>query len=105
HFIEAVVWDDTRSDYRQLLTSERLYYNDRLASFYGADKNQKKKEVESRKPFQPVSRKNDHRSGLLTHPYLLASFSYHNNTSPIHRGVFLTRNIVGRGLETASRRH
>jgi hypothetical protein len=35
---------------------------------------------------------------VLTHPYLLSAFAYHNNTSPIHRGVFLTRNIVGRQL-------
>ncbi len=39
------------------------------------------------------------RSGILTHPYLLSAFAYHNNTSPIHRGVFLTRNIVGRRLK------
>ena len=39
------------------------------------------------------------RAGVLTHPYLLSAFAYHNNTSPIHRGVFLTRNIVGRGLK------
>src|SRR5690606_38978716 len=32
-------------------------------------------------------------------PYLLASFSYQKSTSPIHRGVFLTRNIVGRALK------
>ena len=38
-------------------------------------------------------------SGILTHPYLLSAFAYHNNTSPIHRGVFLTRNIVGRRLK------
>jgi hypothetical protein len=36
---------------------------------------------------------------VLTHPYLLSAFAYHNNTSPIHRGVFLTRNIVGRRLK------
>ena len=39
------------------------------------------------------------RAGVLTHPYLLSAFAYHNNTSPIHRGVFLTRNIVGRALK------
>jgi hypothetical protein len=33
---------------------------------------------------------------VLTHPYLLSAFSYQKFTSPIHRGVFLTRNIVGR---------
>jgi hypothetical protein len=38
------------------------------------------------------------RCGVLTHPYLLASFSYQKLTSPIHRGVFLTRHIVGRSL-------
>jgi hypothetical protein len=36
---------------------------------------------------------------LLTHPYLLSAFAYHNNTSPVHRGVFLTRNVVGRSLK------
>jgi hypothetical protein len=36
---------------------------------------------------------------VLTHPYLLAAFSYQKLTSPIHRGVFLTRNIVGRSLK------
>jgi hypothetical protein len=36
----------------------------------------------------------------LTHPYLLAAFSYKSTSSPIHRGVFLTRNIVGRSLKS-----
>ena len=39
------------------------------------------------------------RSGVLTHPYLLSTFAYQKQTSPIHRGVFLTRNIVGRSLK------
>jgi hypothetical protein len=36
---------------------------------------------------------------VLTHPYLLAAFSYQKSSSPIHRGVFLTRNIMGRALK------
>jgi len=36
---------------------------------------------------------------VLTHPYLLAALSYKATTSPIHRGVFLTRSIVGRALK------
>src|SRR5205085_3429512 len=28
-------------------------------------------------------------------PYLLAAFAYTGSTSPIHRGVFLTRNVLG----------
>jgi hypothetical protein len=38
------------------------------------------------------------RSGVLTHPYLLAGFAYTSSTSPIHRGVFIARNILGRTL-------
>ena len=33
------------------------------------------------------------------HPYLLSTFSYPNNSSPIHRGVFLTRHLLGRSLK------
>jgi len=39
------------------------------------------------------------RAGVLTHPYLLSTFAYQKQSSPIHRGVFLTRNIVGRALK------
>ncbi len=52
----------------------------------------------ARSQFRRVSFPSGLRSGVLTHPYLLSAFAYHNNTSPIHRGVFLTRNIVGRQL-------
>jgi len=38
------------------------------------------------------------RYGLLTHPFLLSGLSYHNTTSPIHRGVFLIRYMLGRTL-------
>ena len=38
------------------------------------------------------------RFGVLTHPYLMSGLSYHDTTSPIHRGVFLIRYILGRTL-------
>ncbi len=38
------------------------------------------------------------RSGILTHPYLMASFAYTASSSPIHRGVFLSRSVLGRPL-------
>lgn len=38
------------------------------------------------------------RAGILTHPYLLASFAYIDNSSPIHRGVLIARNVLGRTL-------
>src|SRR5258708_3474799 len=49
--------------------------------------------------FSKVTLDSNERSGVITHPYLLAAFSYQKSTSPIHRGVFLTRNIVGRSLK------
>ncbi len=36
--------------------------------------------------------------GVLTHPYLLATFAYTTTSSPIHRGVFLSRSVLGRAL-------
>ena len=36
--------------------------------------------------------------GLLNHPYLMSGLSYFETTSPIHRGVFLIRYMLGRTL-------
>jgi hypothetical protein len=36
--------------------------------------------------------------GALAHPLLLSHLAYHRTTSPIHRGVFLTRHTLGRVL-------
>jgi hypothetical protein len=108
-FLDRVVWSRD-SDYRQLLTANYLMLNDRLSAIYGSaidepsnksDGEEIKRRADMRQfasEFQPVEFSKDHRSGVLTHPYLLSAFAYHNNTSPIHRGVFLTRNIVGRAL-------
>ena len=49
--------------------------------------------------FKKIAFDSKQRSGVVTHPYLLSAFAYHKSSSPIHRGVFLTRNIVGRALK------
>jgi hypothetical protein len=90
-FLDDVVWGEG-SDYRQLLLSESLFVNATLAGYYGIAS-------EAADDFVKVPAGNGTRSGVLTHPYLLAAFSYQRSTSPIHRGVFLTRNIVGRALK------
>ena len=90
-FLEDVIWDGA-SDYRELLLADGLFVNNRLAQFYGISTN-------ATDDFVKVSFGADQRCGVLTHPYLLAAFSYQKQTSPIHRGVFLTRNIVGRALK------
>lgn len=89
--IEHVMWSE-KSDYRQLLLADYLFLNGPLAEFYGAD-------LPEDSDFQPVKFQPKHRSGIVTHPYLLSVFAYHKSSSPIHRGVFLTRNIVGRALK------
>jgi hypothetical protein len=38
------------------------------------------------------------RAGVLTHPYVMARFAYNRESSPIHRGVFLARGVLGRTL-------
>ena len=90
-FLDDVVWGEG-SDYRRLLTSDELYLNGRLAKFYGAD-------LPADAPFQKVKLDPEHRAGVLSHPYMLSTFAYTSTSSPIHRGVFLARSVLGRGLK------
>jgi len=85
-FIDSVVWNE-KSDYRELLLADYIYLNPRLAKLYGKGN--------VGEGFQRVAFDPKERSGIVTHPYLMTSFSYSKNSSPIHRGVFLSRNIVG----------
>lgn len=86
-FVDDVVWSDA-SDYRQFFRSDSLFLNGRLAAIYGGD-------LPPDAAFQKVTPKPGERSGVVTHPYLMATFSYTATSSPIHRGVFLARNILG----------
>jgi hypothetical protein len=79
---------DETSDYRQLLRADHLYLNGRLAKLYGGN-------LPADALFQKMSFKTGGRSGVLTHPYLMANLSYTATSSPIHRGVFLARNVLG----------
>jgi hypothetical protein len=90
-FLEDAVWHGA-SDYRTLLLADYLFLNARLAQFYGVP-------APAAEDFQKVSFDPKERCGVITHPYLLSAFAYQKSTSPIHRGVFLTRNIVGRSLK------
>jgi mono/diheme cytochrome c family protein len=89
-FLEDVVWTES-SDYRRLVLEDDFFVNGRLAKFYGVS-------TDATEDFVRVQLDPKQRSGVITHPYLLAAFSYNKSSSPIHRGVFLTRNIVGRAL-------
>jgi hypothetical protein len=76
------------ADFRQLLLDDHLYLNGRLAKFYNT-------KLPAEAPFQKVAFRADQRAGVLTHPYLMATFSYPRDSSPIHRGVFLARSVLG----------
>lgn len=90
-FLDEVVWEGD-SDYRRFFTVDDLYLNGRLAKFYGV-------KLPEDAPFQKVKLEGEPRAGLATHPYLMASFAYTSASSPIHRGVFLTRGVLGRVLQ------
>jgi mono/diheme cytochrome c family protein len=93
-FLDRVAWSPT-ADFRELLRADTLMANDRIARFYGLPA-----PAATDGEFVPVAAPAGQRSGVLTHPYVLAAFSYKSTSSPIHRGVFLTRNIVGRSLKS-----
>lgn len=90
-FLEQMVWGE-KSDFRQLLLTDRLPLNGRLARTYGAN-------LPPDAPFQWVSLDPAERAGVLTHPYLMASLAYLDASSPIHRGVLISRNLLGRMLQ------
>ncbi|MCR9201005.1 MAG: DUF1588 domain-containing protein [Planctomycetaceae bacterium] len=79
--------------FRQLLTTSEFWLNGRLASFYGHDL------AADTQAFQKVRLEPTHRAGITSHPFLLASLAYQDVSSPIHRGVFLSRGLLGRTLK------
>jgi hypothetical protein len=85
------VLDSDSADFRQFLLTDDMYFNGRLAKLYGAN-------LPEKAPFQKVDFEPNHRAGVLSHPYLLASLAYTTSSSPIHRGVFLSRSVLGRVL-------
>ena len=80
-----------KADLRELLQGNTLFLNGHLAKLYGA-------ELPADAPFQEVVLDPKERAGVLTHPYILASFAYLGATSPIHRGVLVARSMMGRTL-------
>lgn len=89
-FLDDVTWSE-KSDFRELLTSDELFLNGRLAKFYGAD-------LPADADFTKVKIDGSERAGVLTHPFLMASFAHTGDTSPILRGVFLARGVLALSL-------
>ncbi len=89
--LEEVVWGPN-PDYRRLFSEDAIYVNERLARFYGIP-------GVSGDGFVKVEFEPQYRAGILTHPYIMSMWAYRHLSSPIHRGVFITRRLVGRTLK------
>lgn len=89
-FLDEVVWSEA-SDFRQFLLADYLYLNGRLAALYGVN-------LPADAPFQKIALDGSQRAGIVSHPLLMARFAYHATSSPIHRGVFVVRSLLGRQL-------
>ncbi|WP_437186647.1 DUF1592 domain-containing protein [Planctomicrobium sp. SH668] len=90
-FLDEVI-NSPEADLKQFFLDDGLYLNGRLATYYGAD-------LPADSPLQRYVFEGQARSGVLTHPLLLAGFAYDLETSPIHRGVFISRSLLGRRLK------
>lgn len=73
--------------YGDLMTSRATYVNDELAEIYGL-------EGDFGSEFTRVELDPGARAGFLTQPGFLASHAYFASTSPIHRGVFIQRQVL-----------
>jgi cytochrome c553 len=89
-FLDDAVW--RAGDFRRLFTDDEVYINGRLAPLYGAT-------LPPDEPFRRVRLDDGRRGGLLSHPYMMSVLSYASATSPIHRGVFLARSVLGNTLK------
>lgn len=85
------ILENPRADFRQFLNCDSVYLNSRLARLYGAT-------PPTDDGFHPFQLNPDDRVGLMTHPYLLSVFANAETSSPIRRGVFLSRSVLGRTL-------
>ncbi|MFV0444955.1 MAG: DUF1592 domain-containing protein [Planctomycetaceae bacterium] len=88
--LDEIVWGKD-SDFRQLLTSADVPMSQRMAEFYGVER-------PGTEEFAEVAFQPEQRAGVLSHPYMLTAFAYDKTSSPIHRGVWLSRNVLGRVL-------
>lgn len=80
------------ADFRRLFHTEEVWLNGRLAPLFGVD-------LPAEAGFRPVRLDDGARAGVLTHPYMMSVLSYGAATSPIHRGVFLFRGVLGNVLK------
>ena len=92
-WIEKSIWEETIS-WKEFIQMDKVQINERIAKFYDIAF----PEDGNVTGFWETNASVLDRTGLFTHPYILASHSYAEESSPIHRGVFTARKILGRSL-------
>ena len=90
-FLEDVIGSEAVGFSPASCSADYVYLNGRLARFYGAT-------LPPMHRFRRSIWTGSERAGVLTHPYLMANFAYTATSSPIHRGVFIARSVLGRVL-------
>ncbi len=123
-FLDEIVWSE-HSDFRQFFSSDWAFTTPRISEFYAqAWANDLVLNSDTVAPNSPTTDSSTENStvagkvlatdlvktsanadgtertlyGLLTHPYLMSGLAYHDASSPIRRGVFLIRFMLGRTL-------
>ncbi len=91
--IEHLVWQE-KGHWQDFLSLPSMEITESLAQYYNIPFGKKT----SAAGYSSVKSNSFGRQGIHTHPYLLASHSYSENSSPIHRGVFTSRKVLGRML-------
>ena len=89
--LEDILWSE-KSDFRELFLFDELYVDQRMSEFYGI-------KIDEGATFVKTGFETDRRCGILTHPCLMTGLAYFKNTSPIHRGVFIAKSLLGRTLK------
>lgn len=85
-FVRSVLFENDGS-FTDLFTSTSTFANADLAAIYGL-------EGSFGAELQPVELDPATRAGILTQPGFLAANAYFAETSPIHRGVFIQRQVM-----------
>jgi hypothetical protein len=88
--LDDVAWRD--GNWQRLFDADEVPLNGRLAALYGAA-------LPADADFRSVRLDEGRRGGVLTHPYLMSVLAHRDDTSPIHRGVFLARSVLGNVLK------
>jgi Protein of unknown function (DUF1592)/Protein of unknown function (DUF1588)/Protein of unknown function (DUF1595)/Protein of unknown function (DUF1587)/Protein of unknown function (DUF1585) len=85
-FIDAIASSD-KADFPSLLTAPFSFMNAKLAAFYGV-------KGPTGDAFQRVDLDPSKYAGILTQGGLLALHAHANQTSPVHRGLFVRRQLL-----------